>query len=432
MSLLNNFGLLDKVRFNPASLGWLVYVDSQNVNKSGSNITQFNDLSGNSNNFAQATSGNQAIDHSGVSWFDGTDDFYEVAHNVAFNPSGDCTVIITGQLFEPSDQNSTIISKGTINTGWMFEYVQSRLQVYRNNVATDTGTSQPWPTNYDKTQIGCYAIVVSGSNIIFYYDGFIAVNTFAGTWPGTNTSNLRIGATNSGTLWPSTAKMRNILFKNSATSKTDVQKIFNYFWAQSSNSDFTARRTVCCDGNSLTAGLKSTGGNTYPAQMQTLLGTNYYVQNFGVTGQTITDMLSDVVAQIDDTHYNVIEKPCISICWEITNAVQTADTASDIYTKLTTYCLGRRAVGFKTIIGTCIGSANFSSGNRAKAIAVNNLIRSGWTSIADALVDCGADSRFDEAATSVNMTYYDVDGTHLNNTGYGAIAALFETAVLTL
>ena len=43
---------------------------------------------------------------------------------------------------------------------------------------------------------------------------------------------------------------------------------------------------VDCWGDSLTMGAGSTGGNTYPAYLQTMLGANYNVRNFGHGGET--------------------------------------------------------------------------------------------------------------------------------------------------
>ncbi len=45
---------------------------------------------------------------------------------------------------------------------------------------------------------------------------------------------------------------------------------------------------IACVGDSITAGVGSTGGNnTYPGQLQGLLGSNYVVSNFGDCGSTM-------------------------------------------------------------------------------------------------------------------------------------------------
>lgn len=44
---------------------------------------------------------------------------------------------------------------------------------------------------------------------------------------------------------------------------------------------------IACVGDSITAGYLSTGGQTYPNQLQSLLGTGYKVMNFGEGGRTM-------------------------------------------------------------------------------------------------------------------------------------------------
>jgi lysophospholipase L1-like esterase len=44
---------------------------------------------------------------------------------------------------------------------------------------------------------------------------------------------------------------------------------------------------VNCVGDSITAGVGAPNGESYPAKLQKLLGTNYLVQNFGVSGTTV-------------------------------------------------------------------------------------------------------------------------------------------------
>jgi len=48
-----------------------------------------------------------------------------------------------------------------------------------------------------------------------------------------------------------------------------------------------AQIKVACIGNSITAGYGLTKEQTYPAQMQILLGTKYEVRNFGVSARTL-------------------------------------------------------------------------------------------------------------------------------------------------
>jgi lysophospholipase L1-like esterase len=53
--------------------------------------------------------------------------------------------------------------------------------------------------------------------------------------------------------------------------------------------EYQGKIKVACVGDSITfgAGIKSRPTNCYPAQLQALLGDNYYVGNFGVSGATL-------------------------------------------------------------------------------------------------------------------------------------------------
>ena len=50
-----------------------------------------------------------------------------------------------------------------------------------------------------------------------------------------------------------------------------------------------AKIKIACVGDSITAGVGSQNGQSYPTQLQALLGSKYEVKNFGYSGSTAQD-----------------------------------------------------------------------------------------------------------------------------------------------
>jgi lysophospholipase L1-like esterase len=190
------------------------------------------------------------------------------------------------------------------------------------------------------------------------------------------------------------------------------------------------------DGNSLTSGTQSTEGRNYPAVCAGLLlnaGRNVRVRNLGVAGQTTPQMSTDAATEVD----TLLSRDGLNICvaWELTNdLVVNQPSASVAYDNFVAYCQGRRAAGYKVVAVT--GTPRSASGTPAdfdtKRLAANALIRANWATFADALADVGADSRIGDTGDELDATYYNPDVVHLNNAGYGVVAAIVKDAILTL
>lgn len=213
--------------------------------------------------------------------------------------------------------------------------------------------------------------------------------------------------------------------------------------AQRATTSPTVDTIIVCDGNSLTFGAGSTGGNTYPAQLYTALGggstrgiepgpsgargngnpTNT-VLNFGVSGQTSANMIADASQQIDVPWYNATAYPRrrILVCGEGTNDIANSGlTAAQAWASLQSYCRARLAAGWYVIACTTL---TWSGANETTRGDYNNLIKAGTVG-----VDFSAYCDWDTAGV-VGGDYVDVY--HLNNTGYGKLAALLAPQIAAL
>ena len=193
-------------------------------------------------------------------------------------------------------------------------------------------------------------------------------------------------------------------------------------------------RRIVCDGNSLTWGTGATTVNGYPTadypnQLYALYNQPINVlSNLGVGGQTTAQMIADAATKIDVLVGNAWAKPIV-VCWEGTNdiAIGGLDGVA-AYANIVTYCQGRRAAGFKVVVCN-IMARNQASPFETRRLVANALIAANWATFADVLVDIAGTASLSNYS---DTTYFSADGVHLNDTGYGVVAALVKAAIDTL
>jgi lysophospholipase L1-like esterase len=200
--------------------------------------------------------------------------------------------------------------------------------------------------------------------------------------------------------------------------------------------DWLSDAGIVFDGNSLTAGQGSTGGNTYPAQLIALLEalgiTGIADYNFGVGGQTTGDMESDAATQIDTLILPGVQN--ILFAWEIGNRIYFNGNVSAAQTEFQTYCENRQAAGYTVIVITLTPrNQSTAFGDdvttfNTKLASANTWLRANYTSFASGLVDVALDDRLSDY---LDTTYFS-DGIHYTNAGYGVVAELALPVILGL
>lgn len=183
--------------------------------------------------------------------------------------------------------------------------------------------------------------------------------------------------------------------------------------------------SLVLDGNSLTAFVG------YPGMLPALLrpGFTTTIINYAVSGQTTINMLSDAVTQIDTTA-NKAKSYNILFMWEGINDLFFGATANAAYNRIVEYCNGRRAYGFKVLVGTLTPRTNAGtpSDYEAKRLEVNTLIRANYTTFSDGMVDIGGDANLGATGASNNTTYY-YDLVHMTTAGNQIVAGLVASTV---
>jgi lysophospholipase L1-like esterase len=185
---------------------------------------------------------------------------------------------------------------------------------------------------------------------------------------------------------------------------------------------------IVFDGNSLTAGVGASQGNSYPEQVQRLLPHRYTAVNVAVSAQTTRQMMADAAGQVD----RLIQPDDrnILVAWEGTNDLYFGASSDEAYTRLRQYCRDRRAAGFLVIILTILPRAvpGIPADFETSRQAVNRQIRLSWPEFADALVDVATLPHLGQAGDELDPRYY-ADTIHLTDEGYALVARAVAKAI---
>jgi len=182
---------------------------------------------------------------------------------------------------------------------------------------------------------------------------------------------------------------------------------------------------IVFDGDSLST------YDQYPTQLMALLGEGWSYQDVAVSGQDTDMMNADAAAQVDPLWDG--SQPSNVVCvWCGTN--NGAYLGSATYTAIRSYCLARRAAGFKTVVFTILPRSDSWADSWGipwieGRHEFNELLRANWLSFSDALADVAADPRIGDDGDSEVSAYY-VDKVHLTTAGNAIVAAIVKTATL--
>ncbi len=280
-----------------------------------------------------------------------------------------------------------------------------------------------------------YTTVMPTTGIMEHYIGNIGpVKTFLGSTGhpySTQIAKLQIGAS---PLIGGTGdfKLGLFLVYNRAFTASEVTKLRAYVknvlgW----NIAQPARPyNFVMAGNSLTDS-RGIAEDVWPVKLPKLMniGQNNFIQA-GIGGQSFTDMLTRDVANVDAYYdpVNYLAKHNVVLVWEITNALVLAGaTPASVQNLISTYCLARKAVGWKVIVGTCLPRDTAKANFEADRQTINQWVRDNYLTFADKIADFGADATIGQAGQQASATYYIGDGVHLSAAGHAIIASIYKT-----
>ncbi|MCM3901014.1 MAG: SGNH/GDSL hydrolase family protein [Pyrinomonadaceae bacterium] len=263
------------------------------------------------------------------------------------------------------------------------------------------------------------------------YDGAssaLSVNRNTSVVGNSGTSSFTgicFGSAGNQTLFSKLDLVRAVVYDSTLVSASEVEDFLV------SEYSLEVPRFILCDGDSLTSGTGSTGGNTYPEQLRVLLGSSWSMIETGVAGQTVIQMESDAATQVDG-QLNTASPQKVLCAWGGTNDLAVGGSSAAVaYANYAAYCLARRTAGWKVVAMTILprAAAGISATFETDRQTVNASIRSNWRSFANAIADVGGSALIGDAGDNDNITYYDADDIHLNNAGYAIVAGLVKAAI---
>lgn len=161
----------------------------------------------------------------------------------------------------------------------------------------------------------------------------------------------------------------------------------------------------------------------------------FLVRNVAARGETIATMSGQAASQCDG------KKDLMNAASWVTFEAGTNDmsavavggsgaTGAATYSAYKTYCLNRRANGFKVCAFTVLDRRDqgvYQTTFNTERAAFNDSIRANWQTFADAFADVSADPRLDDATDATY--FYSGDLVHLTDAGQAAFAEVTYNAI---
>lgn len=182
-----------------------------------------------------------------------------------------------------------------------------------------------------------------------------------------------------------------------------------------------ARDVLLFAGDSITDGFGTSSLQSYPRQLEQLLDPEALIYNIGSFGQTITTLSGK------DFNFRTQHLPIAKAAGNIlvitagSNDINRGTSAETAYGYLSDYVARAKDAGWTVAIGTMLPRGDLSDTAHAEWLLYNNMIRTGWPSIADALIDFQADVEIGRFANTANRTLFR-DKTHPAYAGYARMA----------
>ena len=187
-------------------------------------------------------------------------------------------------------------------------------------------------------------------------------------------------------------------------------------------------------GDSITLGAYGQNENIQ-SQIYPLMARPLAIVNQGIPG-VIIDTITPLITGGRLSQVYRANGTNIATVWAGTNNLyaNSGDNENTTWTKLQVLCAAVRAAGFKIVLVTMLPrdwSAGTAGNTDTNRLAFNTLVRNGWSSIADALADVGADPTMGPTAAYSNLALYG-DGVHPTPLGYSYLAPIITSSINSL
>jgi hypothetical protein len=213
-----------------------------------------------------------------------------------------------------------------------------------------------------------------------------------------------------------------LVYSNNVTMTTARrQQIEQYLctkYNRTFGTDASGKVRVYCVGDSITAGnggVDTVSGDSWPARLQTMLGSGYEVLNLGISGQTILQESNLAPYQVHPFYSIGTGASNILVFWEYVNSVdstpyggdsQGALSTNDTFVAISNYCRSASNAGWSKIVVMNDFHTNQNIQN------VVSLVTNGYTKFAPYLAQLNATKAKAHSVTNGG------DGIHLDANGW--------------
>ena len=205
-------------------------------------------------------------------------------------------------------------------------------------------------------------------------------------------------------------------------SKTGYERTLHVTVGDGGYTPFFRPGVVVWDGGSIIAGHLADPGYEFSTQTLALVPRvcDSYVSATG--GAKIADMIAEGPAEVDaryDKHAD------LDLCVVLAGGgdFRLGRSAAYEYAAIQTYCAARRSAGFRVLVVTTLPSADPATFEPTR-LAYDAMLRDGWSTFADGLVDIAADPRIGDTGDEFDAQFYQQDELHLTDAGYGVMASV--------
>lgn len=420
----NAFGGASVTPLTPADFSGLILWlrgDSFSGQSNGTQVSSWEDLSGNGGVVSQSTSGyrptvqNGIIGSQPVVRFDGTDDFLNIS-GVAGTASG-LTVVIVGQRRSGGGYDGIPLLCNNVAAASLTFWRPTQWEVTEGPNSMTRYTTKP---RWGEWAVASYVSGPSGRfvHINNRLNASAAASAFADITP------VKLGSY-SGSFFDPIDVAEMVVYNRELTSSERLA--LSESLAARWDNPQPALPVILCEGDSITAG-SAFGETPWPTLMQTTLTTAVAnVVNLAASGNTLQDTIDQFDAQVatwvcpwaTDSNQSIVY-----FCGTNDNG----GTAEAAITKMQSYCELCKAAGITMILVTMLPRTGVSEASFRTPL--NDWIRANYTTYGTAIADVGADATIGVAGAYSDTTYYQADGVHLKTAGQTIVADIVRAAVL--
>lgn len=401
----------------------------------GSTISEWRDLSGDTNHMVQATANSRPY------WYSDPSEHFPL---VRFPRNDATSARVLAKASSPTLNRAAMSvfavarhdgSQGSTSGNSMFLFGGGTTGVYGSIEVGQPGYPSPrctyrlgvtsgfttYTTNRVPNSLCFQGISCGASSTTAYIDDKSSTN---GAVYGSGTSTgWALGAATNALSLPWYGDVVGLFVFTAALSDSDVSTLRSY--CKNRWNLPTITHNVVFEGDSLTSGVSATLNNrvlSWQVGLPRSFRTHCVARAGEQIAQSVTDFAVGTHGCFDATlgsGRNTL------VYWMGTNDISSS-TGAQVYAAYASYCATARANGWRVVAVTML--PRNTGGNETNRTDFNTLLRAGWSGFADALADVDACSAINTVALTAGR-YYESDRIHLSEEGNRLVAPIFQQAI---